>query len=78
MLPSKRRSWVHPPAFGSTASYQLRYGYQQIDNTDSNYVGIRWNGSAYNGNQNGIGFVELQNIKDRVGKVGVSPGTAPL
>ena len=52
-----------PPAFGSTASYQLRYGYQQIDNTDSNYVGIRWNGSAYNGNQNGIGFVELQNIK---------------
>ena len=34
------------PAIGGEATYKLRYGYQQIDTSDPNKVGIRWNGSA--------------------------------
>ena len=52
------------PAVGGEATYKLRYGYQQIDQTNPNKVGIRWNGSSMkNGNLNGLGFVGVQNIK---------------
>ena len=51
------------PAVGGEATYKLRYGYQQIDQTDPNKVGIRWNGSTMKNGINGIGFVGVQNIK---------------
>ena len=53
------------PAIGGEATYKLRYGYQQIDTSDPNKVGIRWNGSAMKngGSLNGLGFVGVQNIK---------------
>ncbi len=51
------------PAVGGETTYKLRYGYQQIDQTNPNKVGIRWNGSAMKGGLNGLGFVGVQNIK---------------
>ena len=52
------------PAAGGDVTYKLRYGYQQIDQTNPNKVGIRWNGSTRkNDNLNGLGFVGVQNIK---------------
>ena len=52
------------PAVGGEVTYKLRYGYQQIDQTNPNKVGIRWNGSAMKrGDLNGLGFVGVQNIK---------------
>ena len=52
------------PAVGGEATYKLRYGYQQIDQTNPNKVGIRWNGSAKKTDSlNGLGFVGVQNIK---------------
>ena len=52
------------PAAGGETTYKLRYGYQQIDQTNPNKVGIRWNGSAMKrGDLNGLGFVGVQNIK---------------
>ena len=52
------------PAVGGETTYKLRYGYQQIDQTNPNKVGIRWNGSAMKrGDLNGLGFVGVQNIK---------------
>ena len=52
------------PAVGGETTYKLRCGYQQIDQTNPNKVGIRWNGSAMKrGDLNGLGFVGVQNIK---------------
>ena len=52
------------PAAGGETTYRLRYGYQQIDQTNPNKVGIRWNGSSMkSGGLNGLGFVGVQNIK---------------
>lgn len=52
------------PAVGGETTYRLRYGYQQIDQTNPNKVGIRWNGSSRKGDSlNGLGFVGVQNIK---------------
>ena len=52
------------PAAGGETTYKLRYGYQQIDQTNPNKVGIRWNGSSMkSGGLNGLGFVGVQNIK---------------
>ena len=52
------------PAAGGETTYKLRYGYQQIDQTNPNKVGIRWNGSSRKGDSlNGLGFVGIQNIK---------------
>ena len=52
------------PAAGGETTYRLRYGYQQIDQTNPNKVGIRWNGSSRKGDSlNGLGFVGIQNIK---------------
>ena len=52
------------PAVGGETTYKLRYGYQQIDQTNPNKVGIRWNGSAMKSNNlNGLGLVGVQNIK---------------
>ena len=52
------------PAAGGETTYRLRYGYQQIDQTNPNKVGIRWNGSSRKGDSlNGLGFVGVQNIK---------------
>ena len=52
------------PAAGGETTYRLRYGYQQIDQTNPNKVGIRWNGSSRKGDTlNGLGFVGVQNIK---------------
>ena len=52
------------PAAGGETTYKLRYGYQQIDQTNPNKVGIRWNGSSRKGDSlNGLGFVGVQNIK---------------
>ena len=52
------------PAAGGETTYRLRYGYQQIDQTNPNKVGIRWNGSSRkSGGLNGLGFVGVQNIK---------------
>lgn len=52
------------PAAGGETTYKLRYGYQQIDQTNPNKVGIRWNGSSMkNPRLNGLGFVGVQNIK---------------
>ena len=46
------------PAAGGETTYKLRYGYQQIDQTNPNKVGIRWNGSSRKGDSlNGLGFV---------------------
>ena len=51
------------PAVGGLATYKLYYGYQQIDQSDPNKVGIRWNGSARkSANLNGLGFVQAHNI----------------
>ena len=52
------------PAAGGETTYRLRYGYQQIDQTNPNKVGIRWNGSSMKSPRlNGLGFVGVQNIK---------------
>lgn len=51
------------PAAGGETTYRLRYGYQQIDQTNPNKVGIRWNGSSLKNGLNGLGFVGVQNIK---------------
>ena len=51
------------PAAGGETTYKLRYGYQQIDQTNPNKVGIRWNGSSLKNGLNGLGFVGVQNIK---------------
>lgn len=52
------------PAAGGDVTYKLRYGYQQIDQTNPNKVGIRWNGSRKKSDQlNGLYFVGVQNIK---------------
>ena len=52
------------PAAGGETTYKLRYGYQQIDQTNPNKVGIRWNGSSMKSPRlNGLGFVGVQNIK---------------
>ncbi|WP_299060351.1 SdrD B-like domain-containing protein [uncultured Actinomyces sp.] len=52
------------PAAGGETTYRLRYGYQQIDQTNPNKVGIRWNGSSRKSDSlNGLGFVGVQNIK---------------
>ena len=52
------------PVAGGETTYKLRYGYQQIDQTNPNKVGIRWNGSSRKGDSlNGLGFVGIQNIK---------------
>ena len=51
------------PAAGGETTYRLRYGYQQIDQTNPNKVGIRWNGSSMKNGLNGLGFVGVQNIK---------------
>lgn len=52
------------PAVGGLATYKLYYGYQQIDQTNPNKPGIRWNGSARkSANLNGLNFVQAQNIK---------------
>ena len=51
------------PAVGGETTYKLRYGYQQIDQTDPNKVGIRWNGSSLKGGVNGTNFVQVQDIK---------------
>ena len=51
------------PAIGGETTYKLRYGYQQIDQTDPNKVGIRWNGSSLKGGVNGTNFVQVQDIK---------------
>ena len=58
--PTNPRSY---PAVGGEAIYKLRYGYQQIDQTNPNKVGIRWNGSSMRNGVNGTNFVEVQNIK---------------
>ena len=52
------------PAVGGLATYKLYYGYQQIDQTNPNKPGIRWNGSARkSASLNGLNFVQAQNIK---------------
>lgn len=51
------------PAVGGETTYKLRYGYQQIDQTNPNKVGIRWNGSSLKGGVNGTNFVQVQDIK---------------
>ena len=51
------------PAIGGETTYKLRYGYQQIDQTNPNKVGIRWNGSSLKGGVNGTNFVQVQDIK---------------
>ena len=51
------------PAVGGETTYKLRYGYQQIDQTNPNKVGIRWNGSSQKNGVNATGFVQVQNIK---------------
>ena len=51
------------PAVGGETTYKLRYGYQQIDQTDPNKVGIRWNGSSLKGGVNGTNFVQVQDVK---------------
>ena len=52
------------PAAGGETTYKLRYGYQQIDQTNPNKVGIRWNGSSMKSPRlNGLDFVGVQNIK---------------
>lgn len=51
------------PAVGGETTYKLRYGYQQIDQTDPNKVGIRWNGSSLKNGVNGTNFVQVQDIK---------------
>ena len=53
------------PAVGGETTYKLRYGYQQIDQTNPNKVGIRWNGSSQKNGVNGTNFVQVQDIKDR-------------
>ena len=45
------------PAVGGETTYKLRYGYQQIDQTNPNKVGIRWNGSSLKNGVNATGFV---------------------
>lgn len=51
------------PAIGGETTYKLRYGYQQIDQTNPNKVGIRWYGSSLKGGVNGTNFVQVQDIK---------------
>ncbi len=51
------------PAVGGETTYKLRYGYQQIDQTNPNKVGIRWNGSSLKNGVNGTNFVQVQDIK---------------
>ena len=51
------------PAVGGETTYQLRYGYQQIDQTNPNKVGIRWNGSSLKNGVNATNFVQVQDIK---------------
>ena len=51
------------PAVGGETTYKLRYGYQQIDQTNHNKVGIRWNGSSLKNGVNATGFVQVQDIK---------------
>ena len=51
------------PAVGGETTYKLRYGYQQIDQTNPNKVGIRWNGSSQKNGVNATGFVQVQDIK---------------
>ena len=51
------------PAVGGETTYKLRYGYQQIDQTDPNKVGLRWNGSSLKNGVNGTNFVQVQDIK---------------
>ena len=51
------------PAVGGETTYKLRYGYQQIDQTNPNKVGIRWNGSSQKNGVNGTNFVQVQDIK---------------
>lgn len=51
------------PAVGGETTYKLRYGYQQIDQTNPNKVGIRWNGSSLKNGVNATGFVQVQDIK---------------
>lgn len=53
------------PAVGGETTYKLRYGYQQIDQTNPNKVGIRWNGSSQKNGVNATNFVQVQDIKDR-------------
>lgn len=51
------------PAVGGETTYKLRYGYQQIDQTDPNKVGVRWLGSAFKNGVLGTNFVQVQDIK---------------
>ena len=51
------------PAVGGETTYKLRYGYQQIDQTNPNKVGIRWLGSALKNGVLGTNFVQVQDIK---------------
>lgn len=51
------------PAVGGETTYKLRYGYQQIDQTDPNKVGARWIGSAFKNGVLGTNFVQVQDIK---------------
>lgn len=51
------------PAVGGETTYQLRYGYQQIDQANPNKVGIRWNGSSLKNGVNATNFVQVQDIK---------------
>ena len=51
------------PAVGGETTYKLRYGYQQIDQTNPNKVGIRWNGSSQKNGVNATNFVQVQDIK---------------
>ena len=51
------------PAVGGETTYKLRYGYQQIDQTNPNKVGIRWNGSSLRNGVNATNFVQVQDIK---------------
>ena len=51
------------PAVGGETTYKLRYGYQQIDQTNPNKVGIRWNGSSLKNGVNATNFVQVQDIK---------------
>ncbi len=51
------------PAVGGETTYKLRYGYQQIDQTNPNKVGIRWIGSALKNGVLGTNFVQVQDIK---------------
>ena len=51
------------PAVGGETTYKLRYGYQEIDQTNPNKAGARWIGSALKNGVLGTNFVQVQDIK---------------